>query len=177
MWTEHSFMVGDYIAPSSQVKIKFEASDLNSGSIVEAGIDAVSILSIECELLPVGTIYGTVTDFDTGDPISGVQVNANDGGGNSGSDVTAGDGSYSISLTPGTYTVSFTHANYYEQTIVNVEVLDGGNTLLDVEMEPLPNQEIPTLSEWGMIILALLLIAAGTVAVIRRRSLAIEETK
>ena len=30
-------------------------------------------------------------------------------------------------------------------------------------------EEIPTLSEWGMIVLALLLLAAGTVAVIRRR--------
>jgi len=30
-------------------------------------------------------------------------------------------------------------------------------------------QEIPTLSEWGMIILGLLLLAAGTIAVIRRR--------
>jgi energy-converting hydrogenase Eha subunit H len=33
---------------------------------------------------------------------------------------------------------------------------------------PLP-QTIPTLSEWGMIILALLLLAFGTAAVIRRR--------
>jgi len=30
-------------------------------------------------------------------------------------------------------------------------------------------EEIPTLSEWGMILLALLLLTAGTVAVIRRR--------
>jgi hypothetical protein len=33
--------------------------------------------------------------------------------------------------------------------------------------------EIPTLSEWGMIILGLLLLAAGTMAVVRRRSLAV----
>jgi len=30
-------------------------------------------------------------------------------------------------------------------------------------------EEIPTLSEWGMVVLALLLLAAGTIAVIRRR--------
>jgi len=29
-------------------------------------------------------------------------------------------------------------------------------------------EDIPTLSEWGMVILALLLLAAGTIAVIRR---------
>ncbi len=37
-------------------------------------------------------------------------------------------------------------------------------------------QEIPTLSEWGMLIMALLLLASGTVAVIcRRRVVAISE--
>lgn len=32
-------------------------------------------------------------------------------------------------------------------------------------------QEVPTLSEWGMLIMSLLLVGTGTVAVIRRRSL------
>ncbi len=36
-------------------------------------------------------------------------------------------------------------------------------------------EDIPTLSEWGMIILALLLLAAGTIAVIRRLQPVIEE--
>ena len=33
-----------------------------------------------------------------------------------------------------------------------------------------PVEQIPTLSEWGLILLGLLLLAAGTAAVIRRRS-------
>jgi hypothetical protein len=33
--------------------------------------------------------------------------------------------------------------------------------------------EIPTLSEWGMIILGLLLLGAGTIAVVRRRKTAL----
>lgn len=41
---------------------------------------------------------------------------------------------------------------------------DGSNYLIMAESE-----EIPTLSEWGMIILGLLLLAGGTVALIRRR--------
>jgi hypothetical protein len=173
-WTEHSFVVSDFIPPSNQVKVRFEASDLNDGSVVEAGIDAVSIVSIECEPIPGGTIYGTVTDMNTSNPVSGVLVFADDGAGNTGSDVTIGDGSYSVFLSPGTYTVSFTHNDYYDETVPGVAVTDGGNTLLDVEMEPLPQGEVPTLSEWGMIIMALLLIAVGTAAVIRRRSVAIE---
>ncbi len=37
-------------------------------------------------------------------------------------------------------------------------------------------QEIPTLSEWGMIVLALLLLAIGTVAVVRRRKIALDRS-
>jgi F0F1-type ATP synthase assembly protein I len=43
-------------------------------------------------------------------------------------------------------------------------VSDNISVLLNINAEP-----IPTLSEWGMIVLALLILSVGTVAVIRRR--------
>ena len=47
-WFEHSFWVGNYVSPTSQMRLRFEASDLASGSVVEAAIDAVSVITYEC---------------------------------------------------------------------------------------------------------------------------------
>ena len=55
-WTEHSFNIGDFVIPTANIKIRFEASDLGDGSVVEAGIDAVSAQIIECEATEIPTL-------------------------------------------------------------------------------------------------------------------------
>ncbi|MBL4591931.1 MAG: choice-of-anchor B family protein [Phycisphaerales bacterium] len=49
-WFEYSVDLSDLFAtPSSQVRIRFSASDIGEGSVVEAGVDAVRIDVLECE--------------------------------------------------------------------------------------------------------------------------------
>ncbi|MEM9374460.1 MAG: GC-type dockerin domain-anchored protein, partial [Planctomycetota bacterium] len=47
-WIQSGFNVGDFVALSATVRVKFVASDLGDGSIVEAGVDDVRILGVSC---------------------------------------------------------------------------------------------------------------------------------
>ena len=70
-WTEHAISIADHITPSSQVKIRFEASDLNDGSIVEAGIDAFSAFILDC---PTGGCSYAVGDVNSSGDFNGLDV-------------------------------------------------------------------------------------------------------
>ena len=47
-WIQHSFLVSDLVSPTAQVKLRFIASDLGSGSIIEAAIDDLAIQDLDC---------------------------------------------------------------------------------------------------------------------------------
>jgi hypothetical protein len=47
-WNEFEFMIGDHISMSNTVKVRFEASDLNDGSVVEAGVDKFELTTYHC---------------------------------------------------------------------------------------------------------------------------------
>lgn len=47
-WNVHRFMINDHVSLTNEVRVQFVASDLGSGSIVEAGIDDFVISAFEC---------------------------------------------------------------------------------------------------------------------------------
>jgi C1A family cysteine protease/phage anti-repressor protein len=47
-WVKKEFMVSNFVSLNDEIKIRFEASDENEGSVVEAGIDAVKAYLFEC---------------------------------------------------------------------------------------------------------------------------------
>jgi hypothetical protein len=57
-WNLHAFTVSDHVTPTSQVRVRFEASDLNDGSIVEAAIDAFEVSTFDCDSGCVGDFNG-----------------------------------------------------------------------------------------------------------------------
>ncbi|UCF11743.1 MAG: hypothetical protein JSW06_06745 [Thermoplasmatales archaeon] len=84
-WEEYSFIISDYSAPTGVMKIRFEASDLDNESIVEAGIDAFRISIFEscfepdlscdgelswADIKPGSTVEGNLTVVNIGEPNS-----------------------------------------------------------------------------------------------------------
>jgi hypothetical protein len=77
-WIFKQFNIGNTITPTSQMRIRFIASDLGAGSVVEAGVDGVKVLVVGCDemvspssfqMIEGVTIGGTVGDLAESDDV------------------------------------------------------------------------------------------------------------
>ena len=78
-WIFQSFDVRDFLTPTDQMRVRFTASDLAGGSVVEAGVDGVKMQVIECgdteEVVPAASynlfrgvlLSGDVSDVASSD--------------------------------------------------------------------------------------------------------------
>ncbi len=48
-WYEKTFRISDFLTPTSNMRLRFIASDFGDGSVVEAAVDAVEVLLATCE--------------------------------------------------------------------------------------------------------------------------------
>ena len=51
-WVEKRFRIADFVEPTDMIKVRFIASDLINGSIVEAGVDDLRIERVGCDSNP-----------------------------------------------------------------------------------------------------------------------------
>jgi choice-of-anchor B domain-containing protein len=57
-WKHKVFAIEDFIVPTDQVRIRFQARDLGGGSLVEAGVDDVRISYYDCPAPLIGDLDG-----------------------------------------------------------------------------------------------------------------------
>lgn len=65
-WIQSTFLVSDFVAPSSQMRLRFSAADNPNDSVTEAGIDGIRVTELVCDTEPCeGDVDGSgVVDFD-----------------------------------------------------------------------------------------------------------------
>jgi subtilisin family serine protease len=88
-----------------------------------------------------GTLAGTVTDLDTGDPIGGATVTAS-AGGRDFSATTASDGTYDMFLAAGEYAVTGIAFGYALSAVEVVTIVTDETTTQDLELDALPRFDV-----------------------------------
>ncbi|WP_239077048.1 carboxypeptidase regulatory-like domain-containing protein [Actinocatenispora rupis] len=86
---------------------------------------------------PHGQVSGTVTDAATGATIDGATVKVGDNQATSGT-----DGTYTLTVPPGTYDVTVSAYGYSDKTVGGVSVADGGAVTTDVALTAVPTHTV-----------------------------------
>jgi hypothetical protein len=62
-WVEVRLRIADFVEPTDMIKVRFIASDLGDGSIVEAGVDDLRIESVGCRFSQADLNQDGTLDF------------------------------------------------------------------------------------------------------------------
>ncbi|MDX9856657.1 MAG: M4 family metallopeptidase [candidate division Zixibacteria bacterium] len=65
-WNVHSFFASEFVTPTATMKVRFDAGDLNSGSVIEAAVDAFSVTIYECDLATPSIVTTSIPDWTEG---------------------------------------------------------------------------------------------------------------
>jgi len=126
--SDGSYLLSDVYA-WSRYTVTANAQNYYSDSVTDVSVVGGDTTVVDFALhTSVGSIAGTVTDADTGQPLAGSTVRC---GGSSAT--TAGDGTYLLTEIPEAdgYAVTATAPNYYDQSVTDVSVVGGDTTIVD----------------------------------------------
>ncbi len=79
-WVEAGFFASDYVTPTGTMMMRFDASDLGDGSVVEAAIDAFDVTIYSCTSTQFNITTPSIPDWTAGVPFS-LQLEAENGQG------------------------------------------------------------------------------------------------
>jgi hypothetical protein len=125
-WGDYSMMSVD---PVDDCTFWYTQEYFNSTSSVGWATRVMSFKFPSCTAVPKGTISGTITSCSSGLPVDDANVIATGGFHR----LTISNGTYSMSVTPGNYTVDANKApGFVSSAPVNVNVVNGGNSTANI---------------------------------------------
>lgn len=57
-WVKKQFLISDFVAPTANTRIRFIASDIGEGSVVEAAVDGIEIQIVDCVIVEASINQG-----------------------------------------------------------------------------------------------------------------------
>ena len=144
MWSAAPSLVGD-IAQTEQIlnQTARDTDDESCGGTAadnnvygEGRLDAFAAVD-QSPRGPTGTLSGTVTSSATGDPVVGATIHAV--GPDDRTTTTADDGTYTLRLPVGTYSVTASSFGYASQTADGVDISEGNTTTHDFALVAAPS--------------------------------------
>jgi len=152
IWQAAPCLVGDYAVTENVIEQTAVHLTYNDGSPDTptdypnyatgwGEIDALAAVNYASGLCVMGTLQGTVTSDGT-TPVAGVKVHADNGAGFARIATTAADGTYSVDLTEGTYTVTASKYGNDTVSVTGVVITEGATTTQDFVLAELGTSHV-----------------------------------